>query len=134
MFTDQAAVVSGGARGLGKGISRAFAQRGAQVALCDINEPGAVATAAELSAETGREVLGLPADVSDAGAVDATVGTVLHRYGRIDHLVCNAGIVAIAPLVDTLPKTWDRVLAINLRGVFLLSWPASSRRRLLRRC
>lgn len=119
MFTDQVVLVTGGARGLGKGISRAYAQRRARVVLCDINEAGAAASAAELSAETGHEVLGLQADVSDADVVDGLVSTVLARYGRIDHLICNAGIVTIAPLVDTSPQTWDRVLAVNLGGVFL---------------
>jgi NAD(P)-dependent dehydrogenase (short-subunit alcohol dehydrogenase family) len=121
MFTDQVVLVTGGARGLGKGISRAYAQRGARVVLCDINEAGATAAAAELSAETGHEVLGLPADVSDADIVEGLVSTVLAHYGRIDHLICNAGIVTIELLVDTSPQTWDRVLAVNLGGVFLFT-------------
>ncbi len=121
MFAGQVAVVTGGARGLGRGISRAFAERGADVVLCDVNEAGAQETARKLTAESGRAVTAFRTDVSDPGEVDHLVAEVARRFGRIDHLINNAGIVAIAPITETDPETWDRVLAVNLRGVFLLT-------------
>jgi NAD(P)-dependent dehydrogenase (short-subunit alcohol dehydrogenase family) len=121
VFTDQVAVVTGGARGLGRGIARAFAGHGADVVLCDINEAGAQATARELTTQSGRTVTAIHADVSDPDHVDRLIGAVTSNFGRIDHLINNAGIVAIAPIADTAPQTWDRVLAVNLRGVFLLT-------------
>ena len=121
MFADQVVVITGGARGLGRGISRAFAERGANVVLCDVNEAGAEATARALTEQSGRAVIASRADVSDPGDVDRLIMDVTDKFGRIDHVINNAGIVAIAPITDTDPQTWDRVLAVNLRGVFLLT-------------
>lgn len=121
MFTDQVAVVTGGARGLGRGIAHAFAEQGADVVVCDINEDGARTTARQLTARLGRTVTAIPADVSDPGDVDRLVEDVTSNFGRIDHLINNAGTIAIAPITDTQPRVWDRVLAVNLRGVFLLT-------------
>jgi NAD(P)-dependent dehydrogenase (short-subunit alcohol dehydrogenase family) len=120
VFTGQVVVVTGGARGLGRGIAGAFAQQGADVVLCDVNEAGAQATAGQLTARSGRTVTAMRADVSDPDDVDRLIEAVTGKFGRIDHVINNAGIVAIAPIVDTDAKTWDRVLAVNLRGVFLL--------------
>jgi NAD(P)-dependent dehydrogenase (short-subunit alcohol dehydrogenase family) len=121
VFSGQIVVVTGGARGLGRGISRAFAERGADVVLCDVNEAGAKETARKLSEQSGRDVTASRTDVSDPAEVDELIADVTGRFGRIDHLINNAGIVAIAPIVDTDPQTWDRVLGVNLRGAFLLT-------------
>jgi NAD(P)-dependent dehydrogenase (short-subunit alcohol dehydrogenase family) len=121
VFTDQVALVTGGARGLGRGIAQAFAEQGADVVVCDINEDGARATASQLTARSGRTVTAIPADVSDLDDVDRLVEDVTSNFGRIDHLINNAGTIAIAPITDTQPQVWDRVLAVNLRGVFLLT-------------
>jgi NAD(P)-dependent dehydrogenase (short-subunit alcohol dehydrogenase family) len=121
VFAGQVVVVTGGARGLGRGISQAFAERGADVVLCDVNEAGAKETARKISELSGREVTASVTDVSDPDEVDELISDVTARFGRIDHLINNAGIVAIAPITDTDPQTWDRVLAVNLGGVFLLT-------------
>jgi meso-butanediol dehydrogenase / (S,S)-butanediol dehydrogenase / diacetyl reductase len=121
VFAGQVVVVTGGARGLGRGISRAFAERGADVVLCDVNEAGAKETARALSEQSGREVTASGTDVSDPEQVTALIANVTGKFGRIDHLINNAGVVAIASITDTDPQTWDRVLAVNLRGVFLLT-------------
>jgi NAD(P)-dependent dehydrogenase (short-subunit alcohol dehydrogenase family) len=121
VFEQQSVIVTGGARGLGKGISRAFARRGASVLMCDVNEPGVTASAQEISEESGREVLAKRADVSDPASVDEIVAAALDRFSRIDHLINNSWIVTIAPLIQTPLEDWDRVLAVNLRGTFLLT-------------
>jgi NAD(P)-dependent dehydrogenase (short-subunit alcohol dehydrogenase family) len=121
VFADQVAVVTGGARGLGRAIAHAFAEQGADLVVCDINEDGARTTARQLTARLGRTVTAIPADVSDPDDVDRLVEDVTLNFGRIDHLINNAGTIAIAPITDTPPQVWDRVLAVNLRGVFLLT-------------
>lgn len=118
-FSGQSIIVTGGARGLGRGIAAAFAQAGASVLICDVNETGARAAAAEISAAAAGTVTATAADVSDPADVRRLVDRGIAEFGRLDHLVNNAGIVTIAPLVQTSAADWDRVLAVNLRGVFL---------------
>jgi NAD(P)-dependent dehydrogenase (short-subunit alcohol dehydrogenase family) len=121
MFDGQSAIVTGGARGLGKGIARAFARNGASVLICDVNETGAKVTADEIAAASGRDVTAMRADVSDPDDVAGVVASALSRFGSVEHLVNNAGVVSIAPLTDTAPEVWDRILAVNLRGTFLMT-------------
>jgi NAD(P)-dependent dehydrogenase (short-subunit alcohol dehydrogenase family) len=118
-FAHSSVLVTGAARGLGRGIASAFLREGANVTICDVNRDGVAATASELSGEHGREVAGLHADVSDAQSVQAVVEHAIERHGGVDHLVNNAGIVTIAPLTETSESDWDRVIAVNLKGVFL---------------
>jgi NAD(P)-dependent dehydrogenase (short-subunit alcohol dehydrogenase family) len=118
-FSGQSVLVTGGARGLGRGIATAFARAGATVLICDVNEAGAAAAAREISAAGPGTVSAVRADVSHPADVTRVVQEALSRSGRLDHLVNNAGIVSIAPLLDTSPEDWDRVLDVNLKGVFL---------------
>lgn len=119
-FKDQVVIVTGGARGLGKGIAEAFAAEGAKVMICDVNADRLNATVAELSDRYGTVVRGYQTDVSNTEAVKSFVGSVMEAEGRIDHLVNNAGIVTIAPFLDTSESDWDRIMNINLKGVFLM--------------
>ncbi len=118
-FSGQSVLVTGGARGLGRGIATAFARAGAAVLICDVNEAGAQAAARQITADGPGTVHAVRGDVSDPEDVARVVQQAVSRSGRLDHLVNNAGIVSIAPLLDTSPQDWDRVLAVNLRGVFL---------------
>jgi len=118
-FSGQSVIVTGGARGLGRGIAAAFAQAGASVLICDLNESGAYATAAELSTTAAGAVTAVRADVSDPADVKRLIGDAISRFGQLDHLINNAGIVTIAPLLQTSAQDWDRVLGVNLRGTFL---------------
>jgi NAD(P)-dependent dehydrogenase (short-subunit alcohol dehydrogenase family) len=112
------AIVTGGGRGLGRAFALALAEAGADVALAarSIGDIERVATEVE---ELGRRALAAPTDVTDAAAVERLVERVLSELGDLDILVNNSGITHSAPLLETSPEEWDRVVATNLRGCFL---------------
>jgi 2-hydroxycyclohexanecarboxyl-CoA dehydrogenase len=109
---DRIVFVTGGARGIGRAISERLASEGARVAIADIDEGGARKTAAEI----GKSALGVALDVTDDVSVRAAVGAAIAHFGRIDALVNNAGWDKVEPFIKASPETWDKVLAINLRG------------------
>jgi 3-oxoacyl-[acyl-carrier protein] reductase len=117
-LTGQVAVITGGARGIGREIALAFARAGADLALFDINPDQLTQTAQELRA-LGRRAEGFPVDVTDGKQVDDGVGKVLDKLGRIDILINNAGITKDGLLIRMDDAQWDRVLDINLKGTFL---------------
>ncbi|HEY9496473.1 MAG TPA: 3-oxoacyl-ACP reductase family protein [Intrasporangium sp.] len=107
------AIVTGGARGLGRGIAERLAAEGAVVVVTDVNAEGAQQTATEL----GASAVGVGCDVSDYDSVEAMVADVKDRYGRIDVLVNNAGWDKAAPFLDLERDLWPRIIGINLVGV-----------------
>ena len=117
-LANQVALITGGARGIGKEIAALFAREGADLALFDVNAQVLEQTAAELRA-LGRRVEGLVVDVTNASAVDEAVSKVLDKLGKIDILVNNAGITHDGLVVRMEESQWDRVLDINLKGTFL---------------
>ena len=110
---DRVAIITGGARGIGRAIAEAFAAEGARLALADVDRAALEAAAGDLGA------LAVPTDVSDEEAVRAMVEATVRRYGRIDILVNNAGICPLTQFESISHAEWDRVLAINLTGAFL---------------
>ena len=111
-------LVTGAYRGIGAACALAFARSGARVALADIRAPGQTADAArKLGA---AEVVSLACDVSDEAAVAALGRSVEAAFGGLDVLVHCAGIIHEAPLLETPVADFDRVIAINLRGSFLI--------------
>lgn len=114
------AIVTGAARGIGRAIAEALARDGADLALCDLQEEWLADVNASVSA-LGRKTLTLAVDVSDAEAVGRTVDRVLETMGRVDILVNNAGITKDTLLVRMTEADWDAVLAVNLKGTFLLT-------------
>jgi len=113
------AIVTGASRGLGRAIALAFAREGADVL---VNYAAQEARAAEVAAAIerhGRRAILQRADVSDAAQVRAMVQAATAKFGRVDILVNNAGITMPKGLLETSEADWDRVLAINLKGVFL---------------
>ncbi len=112
------AVITGAGRGLGKEAALLFAKEGAKVMVCDINQESAEEVASSVNAG-GGEALAFRVDVTDAASVQAMVDAVVERYGRIDVLVNNAGITADAQLVKMTDDQWDRVINVNLNGVYL---------------
>lgn len=110
--------ITGAAHGLGATTARWFADRGAAVALIDIDADAAGELEAELSV-AGAEVSAIPCDVADAGQVEAAVAAVAERFGRCDVLVNNATTMDWAPLERVERAEWERVVATNLRGYFL---------------
>jgi NAD(P)-dependent dehydrogenase (short-subunit alcohol dehydrogenase family) len=117
-FEGQTAIVTGGARGLGRGIAEAFIREGASVLVADINEQLLAQTVEALSELSGA-VRAARVNVADADDVQRMVADALEWRGQIDHLVNNAGIVRIAALVSTSEAEWDQVIDVNLKGVFL---------------
>jgi NAD(P)-dependent dehydrogenase (short-subunit alcohol dehydrogenase family) len=119
MVSNNAVVlVTGAARGIGRQAALTLAERGYAVAANDLAEPDE--TLSELS-RVGTEVLFVPGDVSDEAAVREMVGKVMERFGRIDVLVNNAGLMAITPAEETTLDDWRRMLEVNLTGPFLMS-------------
>ncbi|HEY7524124.1 MAG TPA: glucose 1-dehydrogenase [Candidatus Limnocylindrales bacterium] len=113
-------IITGGASGMGRTAARLFAEQGAKVVLADVTEEAAESAAAEVRA-TGGEASAVVADVSIEDDARRMVEHAVATYGRIDALYNNAGIMPAADhsVVDTDVDTWDRVMAVNVRGVFL---------------
>ena len=113
---DKVAIITGGNKGIGRAISLAFADEGADIVIADI-----IATK-EVSNEIrnkGRRELVVKTDVSRAKEVDNMVQKCLEKFGKIDILVNNAGVLSVAPIIELDEKEWDRNMDINAKGVFL---------------
>lgn len=121
------AVVTGGAQGLGRAIAARLAEAGADVLIVDLNEELAKAAAAELAAQYGVTVIGTRADVSETASVVAAADLAVRELGGLDIWVNNAGLFPNAPVLDMPDEMWDRVFAVNARGVFLGSREAARR-------
>ena len=123
-LTGKTAIVTGGAAGIGQAISRRLAEAGASVLIADINGEGARLAAKELS-EAGYRAEGTTADVADEFDVCDVIDEAVRLFGGVDILVNNAGIYPNVPLAELEPGTFDRVVAVNLRGVYLFTKFAS---------
>ena len=115
---DKVAIITGAASGIGKGIAIIFAREGAKVAIADLNQHAADATAREIDA-TGKRVVGIAMDVTSEQQVDDGTAKVVETFGSVDVLVSNAGIQIVAPLVDFEYAKWKQLMAIHLDGAFL---------------
>jgi len=118
-LTDKIALVTGGARGIGGEIAIAFARAGADVVVADLLNESAAAPVLSAVEDAGRRSLFIRTDVSDAQQVQDLVAAAHAKFGRVDILVNNAGIVSQVKFDELEVAEWDRVLSINLRGVFL---------------
>jgi meso-butanediol dehydrogenase / (S,S)-butanediol dehydrogenase / diacetyl reductase len=113
------ALVTGAARGIGRGIAERLAADGLDVAVNDIEENrDELDEVTESIRGTGRRTLAVTADVSNPGAVEGMVGRVADELGQLNVMVANAGIAEVKALLDLTPGDWDRLMAINLRGAF----------------
>jgi len=114
------AIITGGASGMGRVASAMFAKEGARVVLADVSEEAAESAAAEVRA-AGGDATAVAADVSREDDARRMVDHAVATYGRVDCLYNNAGIMPAADhsVIDTDVDTWDKVMAVNVRGVFL---------------
>ena len=116
-------IVTGAARGIGAGTARRFAQKGAAVAVLDLDEQQAAATAADLGA---TKAIGVGCDVADAASVEAAVQRVVDELGGLHILVNNAGITRDNLLFKMSEDDWDAVLGVHLKGAFLMARAAQA--------
>ncbi|MFQ5852146.1 MAG: SDR family NAD(P)-dependent oxidoreductase [Candidatus Binatia bacterium] len=114
------AVVTGGARGIGRAIAMGFAREGAKLVLGDIDLSGAEAVVRELET-VGAEALAVDADVSREASVLNLKEQALRQFGRVDILVNNAGIYPLSPVTEMTEEEWEQVIDTNLGGNFLSS-------------
>lgn len=111
------AIITGAGQGIGRGMALRLAEDGASIVVAEHNPETAAAVAREVEAR-GRRSLAYPVDVSDVSAVAQMVTDVVRTFGRIDILVNNAGVAQTKPLLDLTEADWDRVIAVNQRGLF----------------
>jgi 3-oxoacyl-[acyl-carrier protein] reductase len=111
-LSDQVAIVTGAARGIGRGIAAVLAAEGARVVVADVDAAAAERTAAEL----GEGAIAVTTDVADRASVDALAAAAVAAYGRIDILAANAGVYPSTALAEIDDEIWDRVMGINVKG------------------
>jgi 3-oxoacyl-[acyl-carrier protein] reductase len=117
---DKVAVITGGARGIGKTIALTFAREGAHIAAVDVNKDELDKACLQIKA-MGREALGLVADVTDYAQVEEAVNKILDKFAKVDILVNNAGITKDNLILRMSQADWDAVLNVNLKGTFNLT-------------
>jgi len=117
---DKVCLITGGGSGIGRASAVLFAAEGARVAVADIDFAAAAETVRQI-AETGGVAAAFRVDVTDPDAAEALARDVVGRFGGIDVLFNNAGIAGVGVLHETSVELWDRVMAVNVRGVFLIA-------------
>jgi len=117
-FDGKVVIVTGAGNGIGLCIAQTFAEDGASVVIAEV-EPSAGKRAAQTITDAGGSASFVPVDVSDEEQVEAMVATTVERYGRVDVLVNNAGVVVHKLLIDLEREEWDRQLAVQTTGPFL---------------
>ena len=115
---DRAAVVTGGAQGIGRAIVELLAQHGASVMVADLIAEKAEETAKEIAAKTGRKIVAQAVNVSENASAKAMIDSAIEQFGKVDILVNNAGITRDNLIVRITEADWDAVLDINLKGAF----------------
>lgn len=118
MLKGKTAIITGSGRGIGRAIALAMAAQGANIVVNDVNMESADEVVAEIEA-MGRQAIAVKADVTAEEQVLAMVEACINRFGKLDILVNNAGIIQTAPVTEIDGKDWDRVMEVNLKGVFL---------------
>ncbi|MBA7616036.1 3-oxoacyl-[acyl-carrier-protein] reductase [subsurface metagenome] len=118
-LTNKVAIVTGSGRGIGQTIALKLAEVGATIIINDIGEASPIESVAEEIRAMNRESLAVLGDVSSSSDVDRLVETAMTTFGRVDILVNNAGITRDHLLIRMSDEDWDKVIAVNLRSVFL---------------
>ncbi|MCB9200227.1 MAG: 3-oxoacyl-[acyl-carrier-protein] reductase [Flavobacteriales bacterium] len=118
LLTGKTALVTGGTRGIGRGIVERFVEEGADVAFTYVSSPDKANALAEELAKGGRKVVAIQSDAGDFNAAQAAVDQAVTEFGRLDVLVNNAGITRDQLLMRMSEEDWDNVIATNLKSVF----------------
>ena len=118
LLTGKTALVTGGTRGIGRGIVERFVEEGADVAFTYVSSPDKANELAEELAKGGRKVVAIQSDAGDFNAAQAAVDQAVTEFGRLDVLVNNAGITRDQLLMRMSEEDWDNVIATNLKSVF----------------
>jgi 3-oxoacyl-[acyl-carrier protein] reductase len=116
-FKDKIALITGGARGIGREIALALAKEGAHIAIFDVNTEEALKVQSEIESQ-GRQFMAFKVDVTDYRQVEESVNKILDKFKRVDILVNNAGITRDALLLRMTDSDWDAVINVNLKGTF----------------
>ncbi|HHN72697.1 MAG TPA: SDR family oxidoreductase [Thermopetrobacter sp.] len=124
-FTGRTVIVTGGARGIGRACAERFAAEGANVVIADIDEDAGEEAAPAIAEATGSRVLFRYCDVTSRLDARNAVNTAVDEFGALDFLVSNAGIVHAADFLDLKEEDFERVLAVNLGGAFLMGQTAA---------
>ncbi len=119
-FTNKVCLITGAGSGIGRATARSFAREGGRVLVIDINETGANETVQLIASENGIADFAV-ADVSKSSAVKAAVQKAVDLWGKIDVLVNNAAMMTFKTIHDLSEEEWDKVMAVNLKSVFLFS-------------
>jgi 3-oxoacyl-[acyl-carrier protein] reductase len=122
-LADKVIIVTGGGHGIGKAYCLAFGKSASRVVVADIDEAAGMRVAEEIAGQTGAQALAVHVDVADEKSTRELAAAALRRFGRIDVLINNAAIFATVPMnrgrIETIdPAEWDRLMAVNLRGLF----------------
>ena len=125
-LSGKVAFVAGASRGIGRDIARALAREGAAVAIAARTQtpgkiPGTIHSVADTIQDEGGRAFPVVCDVTDPASVEAAVGATVEELGGIDIVVANAGVMWLAPTLDTPLKRWELCLRVNLTGVFLVT-------------
>jgi len=123
-LADKVALVTGGSRGIGAAVAKRLAADGANVAITYAKDAKAASAVVKAIERAGRKAIAIQADAADADAVAAAVEKTVATFGRLDVLVNNAGTAVPKPFVETTLEEMDRVLDINIRGVFVATQAA----------
>jgi 3-oxoacyl-[acyl-carrier protein] reductase len=115
---DQVALITGGAQGIGRAIAETYAKEGCKISICDVNEPAAQATAAEIKSKYGVDTFSAKVNVTVFDECDKWVEATIAALGKADILVNNAGITKDNLVMRMSDAEWDAVIAVNLKGVF----------------
>ncbi len=117
-FTDRVAIVTGGASGIGLATAKRFASEGARVVIADLHQDKAEAAADELQRAGAAAALGVPCNVAEEPQVEAAVAQTIAKFGRVDVMVNNAGLMVFKPIEELTTEDWVGVLRVDLLGAF----------------
>lgn len=118
LLTGKSAVITGGAGVIGAAIAEGMAQRGADVAIADVDGDQASIVAERIALQYGVQAIGIAADVTDLSSLESTADHIETRVGVCDVVVVNAGILILKPAIDITAQEWNTVISVNLTGAF----------------